>query len=73
MRLITTWGFAELHVVRIAALCLAGNTASRRAMHSAGFVLESGLAAYEEAKGVRHDTAVLGMVTPAPTDPRDHP
>ncbi|MFJ9055865.1 MULTISPECIES: GNAT family protein [unclassified Streptomyces] len=67
MALLTGWGFRELGLLRIAALCLSGNTRGRRAMEAAGFVPEGVLRAYEDVKGVRHDTAILGMVR---TDPR---
>ncbi|KUO16789.1 GNAT family N-acetyltransferase [Streptomyces dysideae] len=62
--LLTDWGFRELGLLRIAALCLSGNTVGRRAMQAAGFVPEGVLRAYEDVKGVRHDTAILGMVHP---------
>ncbi|MFI8514134.1 GNAT family N-acetyltransferase [Streptomyces sp. NPDC085460] len=62
--LLTEWGFRELGLLRIAALCLSGNANGRRAMAAAGFVPEGVLRAYEDVKGVRYDTAVLGMVHP---------
>ncbi|MCG7528205.1 GNAT family N-acetyltransferase [Streptomyces sp. OfavH-34-F] len=67
MALLTAWGFDELGLVRIAALCLSGNARGRRAMEAAGFVPEGVLRAYEDVKGVRYDTAILGMVR---SDPR---
>ncbi|MEU5658870.1 GNAT family protein [Streptomyces sp. NPDC047737] len=67
MALLTGWGFREMGLLRIAALCLSGNTRGRRAMEAAGFVPEGVLRAYEDVKGVRHDTAILAMVH---TDPR---
>lgn len=62
--LLTDWGFHELGLLRIAALCLSGNTRGRSAMEAAGFAPEGVLRAYEDVKGVRHDTAILGMVHP---------
>ncbi len=67
IRLLTRWGFAELGLVRIEALCLVGNNPGRRALESGGFVREGVLRAYEEVKGVRYDTVMLGMVNPTVT------
>ncbi|MGA5702108.1 GNAT family N-acetyltransferase [Peterkaempfera bronchialis] len=62
--LLTNWGFRELGLLRIAALCLSENAVGRRTMESAGFAPEGVLRGYEDVKGVRHDTAILGMVHP---------
>jgi ribosomal-protein-alanine N-acetyltransferase len=62
VRAMVGYAFDELKLHRVEAACVPGNTASRRVLHKAGFVLEGQARAYLKINGAWADHLLFGVV-----------
>jgi RimJ/RimL family protein N-acetyltransferase len=62
VRLLATWGLAELGLVRIELTCGPDNVASQRVAARCGFVLEGVMRSHLPFKGGRRDTMLFSLL-----------
>lgn len=62
LKLVAKWGFTELNLNRVEALCAIGNLSSIRVAEKAGFLREGVLRGRFMLKGSPHDAVLLAML-----------
>jgi len=62
VRAVVRYAFEELHLHRVEAACVPGNTASRRVLEKSGFIQEGQARAYLKINGAWADHLLFGVV-----------